>query len=172
GSAVLGNIAQGKGGGIFAAQATLLNVTVTENSAHAGGGLFHEAGGSGFSVKNTIVAGNLVDFAGTDRDVDGDFTSAGHNLIGDPSGGSGFFGSGDQVGTFDNPLDPRLGPLAFNGGRPQTHALLKGSPAIDKGDNTAVDPMTGQPLTTDQRGAGFPRKKGSRAAVDIGAFER
>jgi hypothetical protein len=39
-----------------------------------------------------------------------------------------------------------------------------GSPAIDKGDNNAVDPTTQKLPTTDQRGAGL-------AVVDIGAFE-
>ena len=59
--------------------------------------------------------------------------------------------------------DPRLGPLALNGGPTRTHALLSGSPAIDMGNNAGG-------LTYDQRGPGFPRVKGARA--DIGAFER
>lgn len=58
--------------------------------------------------------------------------------------------------------DPKLGPLQANGGRTQTHALLPDSPAIDTGSNPLA-------LTTDQRGAGFPRTIG--AATDIGAFE-
>jgi hypothetical protein len=74
------------------------------------------------------------------------------------------------VGTADNPLDPRLAPLAFNGGRTQTHALLPGSRAVDAGDNS------GLPFGADQRGPGFARIRdgngdGSRL-VDIGAFER
>src|SRR5262249_51909307 len=102
----------------------------------------------------------------------------GHNLVGDPTGGTGFADgvNGDRVGTFDDPLDPRLGPLAFNGGRTQTHALLAGSPAIDRGDNAAVDPVTALPLARDRRGPGFPRRRDGtgdrRAFVDIGAFER
>ncbi|HEY8505742.1 MAG TPA: VCBS repeat-containing protein, partial [Gemmataceae bacterium] len=59
-------------------------------------------------------------------------------------------------------VDPMLGPLAFNGGPTQTHALLAGSPAIDKGSNPAM-------LTFDQRGPGFPRVVGPQA--DIGAVE-
>ena len=47
-------------------------------------------------------------------------------------------------------------------------ALLPGSPAIDRGDNTQLPP-------SDQRGAGFPRVKDGngdgRAVADIGAFE-
>ena len=66
-------------------------------------------------------------------------------------------------------VDPLLGPLADNGGPTQTMALLAGSPAIDKGDNTLVpiDPSTGLPVTTDQRG--FTRVV--NGSVDIGAFE-
>ena len=56
--------------------------------------------------------------------------------------------------------DPKLGPLADNGGPTLTMALLPGSPAIDAG-NTSLAP------TTDQRG--FPRPAG--LAADIGAFE-
>lgn len=59
--------------------------------------------------------------------------------------------------------DPRLGPLAFNGGPTKTHALLWYSPAINRGNNVFR-------RTYDQRGPGFPRVKGVRA--DIGAYER
>jgi hypothetical protein len=58
--------------------------------------------------------------------------------------------------------DPKLGPLADNGGPTQTVALLPGSPAIDAGANP-----TG--LVFDQRGFNFARVAG--AAADIGAFE-
>ncbi len=55
-------------------------------------------------------------------------------------------------------------------GRPRPSHLLPGSPAINKGSNAlAVDPSTGQPLTTDQRGAGFARI--TYGKVDIGAYE-
>jgi hypothetical protein len=70
------------------------------------------------------------------------------------------------VGTAANPIDPRLGPLKKNGGPTRTHALLPGSPAIDRGDNASQPP-------TDQRGA-VRRKDGDgngRAVADSGAFE-
>ena len=89
-----------------------------------------------------------------------------YNLIG--TGGSGGLTNtnGNQVGV----VDPDLGPLAYYGGPTQTIALLPGSPAIDAGSNAlAVDPSTGQPLTTDQRGPGFVRIY--NGTVDIGAYE-
>ncbi len=69
-----------------------------------------------------------------------------------------------------------LGALANNGGPTQTHRLLAGSAAIDRGSNAlAVNPSNNTALTTDQRGAGFPRivdgNNDSTAIVDIGAFE-
>jgi hypothetical protein len=59
-----------------------------------------------------------------------------------------------------NNTDPKLGPLANNGGRTLTMSLLPGSPAID-----AADPA-GAPAT-DQRGIARP----VGPASDIGAFE-
>lgn len=60
-------------------------------------------------------------------------------------------------------VEPRLAPLASNGGPTRTHALLDDSPAIDMGNNAAG-------LAYDQRGLGFQRVKGPQA--DIGAYER
>ena len=59
--------------------------------------------------------------------------------------------------------NPLLAPLANNGGPTKTHALLNGSPAIDRGNNF-------RHRQYDQRGPGFVRVKGT--AADIGAFER
>jgi hypothetical protein len=58
----------------------------------------------------------------------------------------------------------------------QTIALQTGSPAIDKGTNVSLIGT----LTTDQRGAGYPRKFDNTSipnatggnGTDIGAFER
>jgi len=147
---------------------TLVNDTVTDNDAHTGGGVFHFNAGTA-TVRNSIIAGNLVDLDGVGPDVFGAFASGGHNLIGDGSGSTGFANgvNGDMVGTADTPLDPRLGPLANNGGPTQTHALRAGSPAIDQGEETDAP-------ATDQRGVGRPRDGDGNGspAVDIGAFER
>jgi hypothetical protein len=58
--------------------------------------------------------------------------------------------------------DPKLQPLAFNGGPTRTHALGSGSPAINAGSN----PFTWQ---RDQRGPTYRRVVG--ASADIGAVE-
>jgi hypothetical protein len=87
-----------------------------------------------------------------------------NNLIGVLVGLGGVGGglnNSNQVGV----ADPKLGPLANNGGPTKTHALLMSSQAIDKGNNAEAPPS----LTTDQRGLGFVRV--FKNVVDIGAFE-
>jgi hypothetical protein len=196
-TAIIGNSASSFGGGIFngAGTLTVVNSTISGNSiGFSGGGVINGTGGnttitnstisnntsstqaggvsnvtdpmSMVKVKNTIIALNS---ASTGPDGVGAFTSQGHNLIGKADGSTGFNNgvNGDQVGSNASPLNPKLGPLQNNGGPTSTMALLTGSPAIETGD----DSVLGAPLflTTDQRGAGFPRKVG--AHVDIGAFE-
>ncbi len=96
-------------------------------------------------------------------------TSAGGNLVGDSPGDSTNTGSPIVYQPTDiRDTNPMLGALQNNGGTTLTHALLAGSPAIDKGLNSlAVNPFNNSILQTDQRG--FARIFGS--AVDIGAFE-
>jgi hypothetical protein len=57
-------------------------------------------------------------------------------------------------------VDPMLGPLADNGGRSATHALLDGSPAIDHGDDADCP-------DSDQRGVVRPQG----ASCDAGSYE-
>lgn len=61
--------------------------------------------------------------------------------------------------------DPKLQPLANNGGPTLTHALGDGSPAIDIGTN-----LYSELTAWDQRGPGYPRLKGNER--DAGAYER
>jgi len=105
---------------------------------------------------NSIVALNNANYP----DVTGAFLSGGHNLVGITNGSSGFPTFGDLIGSSDLPLDPKLGPLADNGGPTLTMALLPGSPAIDAGDDSAAPP-------TDQRGVARP----VGVASDIGTYE-
>ena len=150
---------------------TLVNCTVTGNIAANGGGISNGGGAPGglygghgrgtVIVANSIVAGNSASAAAPD--IFGPVSSKGHNLIGNTDGSSGWVAS-DLTGT-----DPMLGPLADNGGPTQTMALQASSPAIDAGNNDLALDVDGQPLTTDQRGVGFPRIVNN--IVDIGAFE-
>jgi hypothetical protein len=174
-STVSGNSAGADGGGIYNnASLTITDSTVAFNRANAqgagtgqGGGIFIDSSpppNDNF-LANTIVADNVAGTGSTPDDVNGGVSreSTG-NLIGNASGASGFSPSNGNVLN----VDPRLGPLANNGGPTLTHTLLFGSPAIDAGDNSAVP--TGD---TDQRGqprivnvTGKPT-----AQVDIGAVE-
>jgi hypothetical protein len=83
------------------------------------------------------------------------------SLIGDGSGSGLTNTDGNQVGSASAPIDPKLGPLADNGGPTRTHALLLGSPAIDAASTPDCP-------TTDQRGVLRPQG----AACDIGSYER
>ena len=166
-STIVDNSAEFGGGGIYVAgTATVTNSTIADNSAgYYGGGLLTAFGSS--LLDNTLIALNTSG-TGTPDDISGTVSSASaYNLIG--TGGSGGLvngTNGNQVGV----ADPGLGPLAYYGGPTQTIDLLPGSPAIDKGSNAlAVDPSTGQPLTTDQRGTGFLRIV--NGTVNIGAYE-
>jgi len=116
-------------------------------------------------LRNTIVAGNFG-LAGTVPDVQGSFTSQGHNLIGSGDVATGFGATGDQVGTAAAPINAKLDNLADNGGPTQTRALLFGSPAIDAGDD-CVCGLSSPTVLTDQRGIARPQAN----HVDIGAFE-
>ena len=145
GSGAYAGGAAGSGGGIFelSGTVTVSDCTIADNSAAIyGGGLWVNTGTA--TLDNTIVALNNTDISG------GVSSSSAYNLIG--TGGSGGLTSGvngNQVGV----ANPGLSPLRDYGGPTQTIALLPGSPAIDAGSNAlAVDPTTGQPLTTDQRG--------------------
>ncbi|MCU0878189.1 MAG: Ig-like domain-containing protein, partial [Pirellulaceae bacterium] len=159
-----GNLA-GQSGGAIRTQAwsTFLNNTVTANVASGGvGGVDNEFGHSSTRFQNNLIAGNFAEFptALVTSDAAGTLTSLGGNLIGDATGVGGLGGIGDQAGTSAAPINPLLGPLADNGGPTRTHALLAGSPAIDRGRNTTA-------LTIDQRGQPRP----FNGVFDIGAFE-
>jgi hypothetical protein len=166
------------GGGIDARNGTLnvTNSTISGNTAtgnNGGGGIIWTSGT--VNVKSSIIAGNTSALSG--HDVAGTVVSAGFNLIGKKDGSTGFTAATDHTGTVASPLDPKLDPngLQNNGGPTKTIALLFGSPAIDKGTSAG---LTGN-LTTDQRGAGFPRTFDDTAVpnasggneTDIGAFE-
>jgi hypothetical protein len=126
----------------------LTNVTINDNYASDGGGIFNSL--QTLSLRNSIVANN---HGGNCTIFSGFVTSLGHNL--DDGNTCDFTAPGDIIN-----INPLLGPLANNGGPTMTHALLIGSPAID-----TADPATFP--ATDQRGVVRPQGKGP----DIGAYE-
>jgi hypothetical protein len=176
----------GGGGGIYnsdsdtgSATATVSNSTLSANS---GGGIRNDGGsltvsnstitanqeagievfGGTLQLRNTIVAGNHRDSG--PEDIDGPVdSSSSYNLVGSAgatlSGISNGLG-GNLVGAAGSPIDPRLGPLADNGGPTLTNALLPDSPARGAGSLAFA-------TATDQRG--FPRTVGGE--IDLGAFQ-
>ncbi len=174
-STISGNNAGSGGGGILNlsgggnSRLEVTNSTIINNSSILnGGGIFTATSVAGANstttLRNSIVALN-----------------SGNNLGNQAAGGStatfqtlGFNLSDNYDGVF-TPLatditgQPVLGVLANNGGQTPTHALLAGSPALDKGNRSGA--------TIDQRGlarpidlGGIPNATGGDGA-DIGAYE-
>jgi len=153
-STISGNTAAIGGGirsGITAdlGTATLLNVTLQENSAGAGAHLYVDDGSQPVTVQNTIF-GLTGDGAACYAGVP--LVSGGYNLERDES--CGLTGATDQQNT-----DPLLGPLADNGGPTQTH--------LPQTDSPVIDVIPDDCPATDQRGLARPRG----AACDMGAVE-
>ena len=170
---ISGNSAFVQGGGVSnSGTLTLFNATISGNSGRDGGGLLGEGtinlvhvtfseNESGIYQMGTgvLTLKNVLLHASTDYNCQVQsgataITSAGFNLSSDST--CPFNKTGDRVN-----VDPRLGPLADNGGFSRTHMLLPDSPAIDAGQCV-------NDLPADQRG--LPRLQG--AACDIGALER
>jgi uncharacterized phage-associated protein len=122
-----------------AGNASIVNSTVSGNSASNGGGGLNASGT--VNVRNTIIAGNTSPLS---PDVRNAFVSQGNNLIGASDGSTGFTNgvNNDKVGTVASPLNALLAPLANYGGPTQTHALRQSSPAVDAGDGVAAEPLT------------------------------
>lgn len=175
-STVSGNFAARDGGGIYDSftggsnsNVAITSSTIVNNTATLNGGGLRGSTSTGdapTSLRNTIIANNTAN-GGTSPEVSGAIASQGYNLIRNTTGATI---TGDTTTNITG-LDPQLGPLANNGGPTQTHALMVGSPAVDKGNSFGI--------TTDQRGmmrpsdlpnANYPNATGGDGA-DIGAFE-
>ncbi len=171
-STITGNTA-GTGGGIynFTGIVTITSSTITDNqasSASSASGI--DRSGGSLTVRNTIIAGNrnnstIAEVHGHSTSSHNQYVSQGYNLIGNVGDVTDFNQTGDQTGV----TNPMLAALANNGGPTPTHALLAGSPAIDKGNSFG--------LASDQRGLLRPVDDASIAPAtggdnsDIGAFE-
>jgi hypothetical protein len=148
---IAGGIADGKflgGVGVL----SLSSCTVVSNYSYYGAAVSGD-----FQSQNCIIAGNGA------IDVYGVLHSMGYNLIQNTNGCTI---SGDQTGNIYG-VAPLLGALQDNGGPTWTHALLPGSPAIDKGSSGG--------LATDQRGKArtfdMPSVPNAADGSDIGAYE-
>jgi hypothetical protein len=172
-STISGNRARGYGGAIALTSdqpdaVNLKNTTITENAAGDGlgdgGGIFNAT--ATVNLANTIIAANTGVVA---PDCLGPLISEGFNLIEHVGGCSiGGDATGNVVG-----MKAGLGPLASNGGPTRTHALLPGSPAIDRGNPAAPGSGGGACGPKDQRGVDRPADgDGNGVSVcDIGAVE-
>ncbi|MEM7346797.1 MAG: right-handed parallel beta-helix repeat-containing protein, partial [Chloroflexota bacterium] len=160
------------GGGIYseAGHVSLINSTVSGNSADDNGGGIYKRNGE-LLIESSTIHGNVsYDFAGGISISSGQLSMKNSILAGNQSpdvnncfwsGAEADLGGnlvGDNYCGFTVGPDPMLGPLQDNGGPTMTHALMDCSPAIDAADSS---------LATDQRGV--IRPEGS--AADIGAFE-
>ena len=143
-----GNTASGQGGGInnyWLASTTIMNCTFYGNSANQGGNMANLD--SSPAVTNSIFWGSAAG-----GEIFNDATSnpvLSHCVV-----------QGGYTGTSIITGDPKLGPLADNGGLTRTRALLAGSSALDAGK------AAGAPAE-DQRGVSRPQESG----YDIGAYE-
>ncbi len=157
GTAVGGGICNSSDSVLFDPESTLVNCTISsnlilsENSAvqnlTRGGANIAVLWGP-FSLFNSIIADGI---GGTN--VLGSIIDLGNNICSDSS--AKLTNSGSL-----NSSDPRLSPLADNGGPTLTMALFPESPALDAGSPNGAPKV-------DQRGA--PRPQGG--GVDIGAYE-
>ncbi len=180
GNSVSGSVDQGGGIHTVLTAVALLDSTVTNNASarSSGGGVYvgNSSGNPEFTISNSIIAGNTA--AGTAPDLrpnPGSTLDISHSLIGDNAGtalteAQVADGNGNLIGSAAGGgiINPRLGPLADNGGPTFTHALLDDSPAIDAGNSALLIDQRGLPRPFDV--VSLPNTTGNGS--DIGAFER
>ncbi|HID82431.1 MAG TPA: CSLREA domain-containing protein [Chromatiales bacterium] len=185
-SAILNNTATEKGGGIYDKGKSFIRFsTLSGNSAAQGGAVYsnsagildlvtiaHNTGGGGVynedPVESVTLEASLLS------------ANAGGNCLGDLTNFNNLADNLDDANTCGfNPAtnlvntDPKLGPLADNGGPTMTFALLDGSPAIDQ-MNFVDKPFCKN--APDQRGypRGYPPADPADETTflcDIGAYE-
>lgn len=191
---VSGNFASGDAGGVENGRgtATLTNVTISGNTADSGGGMWNLFGGTATLTNVTISDNRALDMGGgignsNDPNTHLHLTNV---VISKGSGGDNcaFQKAPDSsdsnlssdascnfatLGTGRDNVVLKLGKLETNGGALVgvgqvgllTQRLLRGSPAIDAGDDSAcsASPVSGK----DERGVARPQG----AHCDAGAFE-
>jgi hypothetical protein len=193
-STISGNTANVAGGGIYngagyltrRGRLTITNSTISGNSANSrGGGLVNSNtcpyafycsrdAAAVLTLNRSLIAGNQANFAPEIENVSSVVNANNFNLFGTD-------GDAGVTGFTPGPTDivpgvsaaQIVGPLKFNGGPTQTHALVPGSPAIDAGDPGGCRDNSGALLLKDQRD--FARhvdgNNDGSARCDIGAAE-
>jgi hypothetical protein len=146
-----GGGASGGGISVDSAGLQLAFSTIAGNTATIGSGI--SSASSTTNEVASIVADNVIDGGGTS--CSGTITDGGANVA---------FGDVTCPGVA---ADPKLGPLADNGGATQTMALGVGSPAIDLAGVALCAPTFGPTPFVDQRGVLRPQGSG----CDAGAYE-
>ncbi|GHA20591.1 hypothetical protein GCM10008090_33120 [Arenicella chitinivorans] len=173
-STLSGNSAGFDGGGLYAkntASVSIINSTLSGNSAFLWGGGLDAKNTASVSISNSTLSGNSARFGGGGLQVQHTANvSISNSIIANSASGACFNGGSGTIAiatdsivddtscsgaSFANPL---LEPLADNGGPTLTHALMSGSPAINRATGAGA-------TSTDQRGFAAV---GTR---DIGAFE-
>ena len=154
-STLANNSASGGGGAIWGNEVVLRHDTIAGNSAVKEGGGIATRGG--IALEGSILSGNSPKQC---EPVEGHvLETAGANIVFGPS--CAWSGSAPIAS------DPRLAPLASDGGPGQTMVLLAGSPALDAAGSTCpASAFEGGPAL-DERGVSRPQGSG----CDIGAFE-
>jgi len=158
----------GSGAGIYIVS-TPTNIflsTITDNSSSSGAGGISASftiANDNVSIFNSILSANT----GTEGNFNNRTTSQNSVLNIENS----LFGDNASEITgysYDNIINnnPEIGPLLDNAGPTLSHLPNPNSPAIDKGNNSAL----AFSLSNDQRGTGFTRILNN--IVDIGAIER
>ncbi len=154
---ISGNIADDQGGGLYLHGGStetqkIYNCTIYSNTcatATKGGGIYLST--SDLELFSSIIVSNVVG-----EDIHGTPAIMNYCLYGTRS-------ATPDSETNNIIGNARLASLADNGGPTLTHALMKGSAAIDAGSNPLA-------LAYDQRGGGYAREFPA-GYPDIGAFE-
>src|SRR5262249_48906214 len=137
GNAAVGTGAQGGAiynagyGSSYTIPITLDFVTISGNAAPQGGAYFGADFSGGGSIRGSILAKNTKTLTSSAASnctyvTSPKIASAGHNVLG--TGCVPALSFGDQTTS-----NPKLGPLANNGGPTKTMKLLPGSPALNAG---------------------------------------